>query len=458
MIFVGIMFLIPIIVDLIYLEFNLINYIIPAIISIGLGFIFDKGLDNHKRSMNLKHAMVISAFIWLWACFIGAISVTLITHLDFASSIFENMSALTGTGITMFSDVESLPYSVLFLRSLEQWVGGLGVIILVIGVMSKPGTSSSKLYKSEAREDRLEPSIKTTLQKTFLIYIIYTIIGIVLYIIAGMPLFDAINATFTSIATGGMSIKNANIGYYNNKYIYLVTIFIMIVGATSFTTHYRLIKTRGKSLLQDVQFQLLIVLIIMGCILLALCTGLNSINSLFTVTSAITTTGAAVEPAQVFESWPAFALLIILTYMLIGGSSGSTVGSIKLIRVIHFFKGAYAHVKEIMSPEGTVIPIKVSGKAVPEKVIIESGAYIALFMVFIFVGWAIFILYGYDPYYSIFEIISIQGNNGLDLGIINPQDHFAIKLTSTILMWIGRLEIFPVLVLIKSFCEVLKLR
>ena len=146
MIIVGIMFLIPIIVDLIYLEFNLINYIIPAIISIGLGFIFDKGLDNHKRSMNLKHAMVISAFIWLWACFIGAISVTLITHLDFASSIFENMSALTGTGITMFSDVESLPYSVLFLRSFEQWVGGLGVIILVIGVMSKPGTSSSKLY------------------------------------------------------------------------------------------------------------------------------------------------------------------------------------------------------------------------------------------------------------------------------------------------------------------------
>lgn len=456
MIMVGIMCLIPIIIDLIYLEFNLNGYLIAGFFSIALGLIFDKGFSKNKKQMKLKHAMILSSFIWLWASLIGGIAVSLITNLDYISSVFENMSALTGTGISMFMDVEILPYSILFFRSFEQWIGGLGVIVLVIGIMTRPGTASSKLYQSEAREERLKPSIKTTLKKTFKIYVIYTIIGIILYLLAGMHIFDAINATFTSISTGGMSIKNENIGYYHSTTIYIITIILMILGATSFTTHYKIIKSHGKSLIKDIQFQIMIIIIAVGIILIGLTSNLIPINVLFTVTSAITTTGASVEPSIIFNNWPVFCLIVILTFMLIGGSSSSTSGSIKIVRIIIFFKGVYKHLKEIMSPEGRVIPIKLSNHILSEKEVAESGTYITLFLVFILIGWGIFCAFGYDPFKSLFGIISIQGNNGLDLGIVDYHLHWFLKLVSIFNMWIGRLEIYPVLVLVKTFFEILK--
>lgn len=456
MIAIGVMFLIPIIVDLIYLEFNSHYYIITGFISIAFGIVFHKTFKKYRRRMRMKHAMIISAFVWIWASLIGGIAISLITHMDYISCVFENISALTGTGMTMFTDVESLPYSILFLRAFEQWVGGLGVIILVISIMNQPGTPSSKLYRSEARDERLKPSIKSTLEKTFKIYLIYTIAGIILYILAGMPLFDSMCTCFTTIATGGMSTKNANIGYYHSNIIYFITIIIMILGATSFTTHYKIIKTRGKSLLKDLQFQVLLIIIAISFIIINLTSNIEPMKILFTVVSTITTTGACVESTPAFLQWPTLSIIILITCMLIGGSSGSTAGSIKLIRVITFFKGIYKYLKEIMSPEGRVIITKVSGNIISEKSIAESGAYITLFMVFILIGWAIFCAFGYDPLQSLFVVSSLQGNNGLDVGIFNYTMPWFLKIISMFHMLLGRLEIFPMLVLMKTFFEVLK--
>lgn len=456
MIGVGIMMLIPIVVDIIYLEFNCIGYIVAGSISIIAGILFDKGFKQYRKRMRLKHAMIVSAFIWMWASLIGGVALTIVTNLDYISSVFENMSAFTGTGMTMFVDVEVLPHSALFLRAFEQWIGGLGVIVLVIAVMTRPGTASAKLYQSEAREERLEPSIKSTLKKTFIIYAIYTIAGIILYILAGMPLFDSVCACFTSIATGGMSIKNANMAYYNSDIIYAITMVLMILGATSFTVHHKIIKTRGKALIKDLQFQVMLIIIAFSFILISLVSDLDPMRILFTVVSAITTTGATIESTSALLAWPSLPLIVIICCMLIGGSSGSTVGSIKLIRVITFFKGVYNQLKEIMSPEGRVIVTKISGHVIPEKAIGESGVFITLFMVFVFIGWGIFCGFGYDPFCSLFEVVSLQGNNGLDIGIINYQLPPILKIISIFHMWIGRLEIFPVLVLLKAFFEILK--
>ncbi len=453
---IGVMILIPIVVDLIYLEFNCAGYLLAGSLSLICGIIFDKGFRKYRKTMRLKHAMIVSAFIWLWASLVGGIALSMVTHLDYISSVFENMSALTGTGATMFVDVEILPHSALFLRAFEQWIGGLGVIVLVIAVMTRPGTTTAKLYKSEARDERLEPSIKTTLKKTLTIYGIYTICGIILYVLAGMPFFDSICACFTTISTGGMSIKNANMGFYNNNLIYVITMILMIIGATSFTVHYKIIKSRGKSLIKDLQFQVMLIIIAIAFILITLTTNILPMDILFTIISAITTTGATIVPTQTFVSWPALTFIIIITCMLIGGSSGSTVGSIKLIRIITFFKGLYNHLKEIMSPEGRVLVVKISNHVIPEKAISESGNYITLFMIFILIGWAIFCGFGYDPFQSLFEIVSIQGNNGLQTGIININAHWILKIVSILHMWIGRLEIFPVLVLVRAFFEVFR--
>ena len=258
MIGIGVMCLIPLIIDLIFFEFDVVSFIVPSAISIILGFLFVKYFDSYSsKRIRLKHGMMISSFAWLWAGIIGGLVITLATNIPIIDGVFESVSALTGTGITIFENVEALPYSILFFRALEQWIGGLGVIVVMLRFIM-PGSISSKLYQSEARDDKLKPSIKGTTRETLKIYGIFTLSGIILYVLAGMPLFDAVCNTFCIISTGGMGVKNANMGYYQNDLIYLISIIIMILGATSFLVHYKIIKTKGKSLIKDLQFKVLI--------------------------------------------------------------------------------------------------------------------------------------------------------------------------------------------------------
>ena len=457
MIGIGLMCLIPLIIDLIYFEFDIISFIIPGAISIIFGFALTKYFENTRtKKMRLKHGMMISSFAWFWAGLIGGLVITLATNISYIDAVFESVSALTGTGVTIFSNVEVLPHSILFFRALEQWVGGLGVVVMVIGVFTKPGSVTSKLYNSEAREERLEPSIKSTLKKTLEIYAIYTVLGIVLYILAGMPLFDSICNTFTIISTGGMNVKNANMGFYQSDLIYFITIVLMILGATSFLVHYKIIKSKGKSLIEDLQFKVIICVIAFVTLMLYFLTNIVPIELLFTVVSAITTTGASVSPVEVMASWPPFMIICLMCLMLIGGSNGSTVGAIKLVRMITFFKGIYKHVREILSPEGRVVSMKLNGRKIDEKAISQSGNYITLYLMFIMFTWALLCLFGYDPFNSLFAAMSLQGNNGLELGIINNTLNPIVKVVCMIDMWTGRLEIYPVLITVRAFFEVFK--
>lgn len=457
MIGIGMMCLIPLIFDLIYFEFDILSFVIPGLISILLGvFALTYFEDKVSKKMRFKHGMMISAFAWMWASLIGGFVFTLCTHIPIIDGIFESMSALTGTGITMFMDVEILPHSILFFRAFEQWVGGLGVVVMVIAVLTKPGSVSSKLYHSEAREDRIKPSIKATMEKTIEIYAIYTIAGIILYLLAGMPLFDSVCNTFHIVSTGGMSIKNANMGFYHNDAIYLISIVLMILGATSFLVHYKVIKTRGKSLLGDLQFQIIISVIAVVTLMLYFVSHIVPIDLLFTVVSAITTTGASVASPTTMANWPPFVIICLMCLMLTGGSNGSTVGAIKLVRMITYFKGIYRHIREIMSPEGRVVPVRLHGHTIPEKAIAQAGSYITLYMMFIMFTWALFCLFGYDPFKSLFAAMTLQGNNGLELGIINYTLDPILKIVSIFDMWTGRLEIYPVLITLRAAFEIFK--
>ena len=457
MIGIGIMCLIPLIFDLIYFEFDILSFVIPGLISILLGVFALKYFDEKvNKKMRFKHGMIISAFAWLWACLIGGFVFTLSTHIPIIDGVFESMSALTGTGITMFMDVEILPHSILFFRAFEQWVGGLGVVVMVIAVLTKPGSVSSKLYHSEAREDRIKPSIKATMEKTIEIYAIYTAAGIIMYLLAGMPLFDSVCNTFHMVSTGGMSIKNANMGFYHNDIIYLISIVLMILGATSFLAHYKVIKTKGKSLFGDLQFQIIISVIAIVTLMLYFVSNIVPIELLFTVVSAMTTTGASVASPTAMAGWQPFVLICLMCLMLTGGSNGSTVGAIKLVRMITYFKGIYRHIREILSPDGRVVPIKLHGHTIPEKAIAQAGSYITLYMMFIMFTWALFCLFGYDPFKSLFAAMSLQGNNGLELGIINYTLDPVLKLVSIFDMWTGRLEIYPVLITLRAGFEIFK--
>jgi len=356
---VGVVMLIPLIVAIIYGETDYGGFLLAGLLSLSFGFLLKRSFSNNVN-LRLKHGMIIAALAWLWAAFMGSICLMYATDVSFLNAYFESMSAWTGSGLTIYTNVEILPQSVLFLRSLEQWVGGLGVVIVVIGVLIRPGTAASRLYKAEAREEKIKPSIANTVRTIWWIYLFYTILGIVLYVLAGMSLFDAINNCFTNLSTGGMSIKNDNIGFYNSNIITIITIMLMIIGGTSFLVHYKAIKGKVFDIFRDIQFQAMIIIVSIFSILLVVVSHFTTLNSIFYVVSALSCTGSNIQPVSTMLTWTDYSKVILTICMIVGMAAGSTSGALKLIRVVTLVKSIYWEVIKILSPEGSVIPRKIS--------------------------------------------------------------------------------------------------
>jgi len=452
---IGIVMLIPLIVALIYGENDFEGFFIAGILSMSIGYILKiKFSDN--INLKLKHGMIIAALAWLWAALMGSICLMFGTDISFLNAYFESMSAWTGSGLTMYTDVQILPQSILFLRSLEQWVGGLGVVIVVIGILIRPGTAASRLYKAEAREEKIKPSIANTVRTIWWIYLFYTILGIVLYMLAGMSLFDAINNCFTNLSTGGMSIKNDNIGFYNSSAITIITILLMILGGTSFLVHYKALKGKVWDVFRDIQFQAMLIIVTIFSIMLFAVSHFTSLNSVFYVVSALSCTGSNTETVSTAIGWTDFTKVVLIACMIIGMAAGSTTGALKLIRVVTLVKGIYWEIVKVLSPEGSVFPRKISGKTVKDAEIKEAGSYTFLYLFFILVAWFVFLSYGYGGINSLFEIASAQGNVGLSVGITQPTMPTIPEILLIIGMWIGRIEIIPALVLLKGSFDLFK--
>ena len=456
MIGIGVVTLIPIIVALIYNESNYISFLAPAAFSILLGYSLRRLFKDKGGNIKLKHGMIIASVAWLWAALIGSFCLILATHIGFLNAFFESMSAWSGSGLSIFTNVEILPNSVLFLRSLEQWVGGLGVVIVVIGVLIRPGTAAARLYKSEAREEKIKPSIFGTVKTIWWIYLSYTILGIVLYVLAGMSLFDAINNTFTNLSTGGMSVKNNNIGAYGSNLITIITIILMTLGGISFVVHYRALTGKLKDVIRDIQIQAMFIIILVFSILLLVYAKFTTLDSVFYVVSALTCTGSSTLTTSAQAAWGDYAKVILTVLMVIGAAAGSTSGALKLIRIVTLFKGIYWEMLRVIAPEGSVIPKRISGKLVSDVEIKEAGSYTFIYLFFIFVSWLVFMQYGYGGIDSLFEVASAQGNVGLSTGITSPTMPQVPQIFMIFNMWIGRIEIIPVLVLLRTSLDIFK--
>ena len=337
---IGVVMLIPLLVAIIYGETDYGGYFISGILSISIGFLF-RHVFPEKTSMRLKHGMILAAIAWLWAALMGSICLMYSTDLSFLNAYFESMSAWTGSGLSIYTNVQILPQSVLFLRSLMQWVGGLGVVIVVIGVLIRPGTTASRLYKAEARDEKIKPSIANTVRTIWWIYLFYTIVGIVLYILAGMSIFDAINNCFTNLSTGGMSVKNDNIGAYHSTAITIITIILMAIGGTSFLVHYKALKGKVLDVFRDIQFQAMIIIVVVFSLLLLTVSKFTTLNSVFFVVSALSCTGSNTVPISTMTGWTDFSKVLLAVAMIIGMAAGSTTGALKLIRIVTLVKGIY---------------------------------------------------------------------------------------------------------------------
>jgi len=452
---IGMVVLMPLLVALLYGDPLFIEFILFGGFSLAMGFILKRTPSDYNQ-LKLKHGMIIAALAWLWAALIGSFCLMYATNIDFLNAYFECMSAWSGSGFTIFTNVEILPKSILFFRSLMQWVGGLGIVIMVIGILIRPGTAAARLYKSEAREEKIKPSITGTIKTIWWIYVFYTILGIILYVLAGMNLFDAINNTFTNLSTGGMSIKNDSIGAYNSDLITIITIILMIIGGTSFLVHYKAFKGRILDVFRDVQFQAMIVIVAVFSILLIIYANFTNLNAVFYVVSALSCTGSNTQPIGVMIAWMDYPKVVLTIAMIIGMAAGSTTGAIKLIRIVTLFKGVYWEIKRMLLPEGSIIPRKISGHPVEDMEIREAGSYTFLYLFFLCISWLVLMQYGYDGINALFEVASAQGNVGLSLGIISPDMPDVAEIFLIFNMWIGRLEILPALVLFKGLFDILR--
>ncbi|MBU7026341.1 MAG: TrkH family potassium uptake protein [Theionarchaea archaeon] len=413
-----------------------------------------------REEPRLRHAMIVAALAWVIIPLYSTVPFMAVEGMPFIDSMFESVSGWSGTGLTMVIREDQLSRTIQFWRSLIQWIGGVGVIVLMISILARPGTGAYTLYKSEGRTEKIHPSIISTVKTIWLIFLIYTIVGVILLRVCGMPLWDSINHSMTGIATGGFSVADNSIGTYNSPLIDYALLPLMTAGAVSFVVHYRMFRVKYKVFFTDPQNRAYFLISAAG-ILYITWVNLNSYIdipaslrfSCFQFISALTCTGF--QTADV-HSWSEASKLVLSIAMVIGGAAGSTVGGIKLIRLILLYKGVVWKFRKVTLPPTTITLFKLGPKSLsPEEAneeVAEAALISFLWIIFLFLG--IFILLQTVPAeYTlgdvIFEVASAQGNVGLSTGITGPWMGSVGKVMLMFNMWIGRLEIIPVLMLIR---------
>ncbi len=443
---VGILAVIPLLLTSYYnedlLPFLIVS-IVPLLIGIGLAKVYTGEFEMHT-----KHATITAALTYLLMALLGAIPF-IYYGMGTLDSLFEAMSGWTTTGLTMISDVEAMPKSVLFWRSFMQWIGGIGVIVLMLVVLSGVGSSMSKFYAAEARKDRIKPRLISTVRLIWWIYLIYTFLGILLYYIAGMSLFDAVNHSMSMLSTGGFSTNNINIQGFESVRIEEVTMILMLLGATNFLIHYRFLSGYRKAFIEDFETKTLYLLVALGSIMLFL--KIHAFRpSLFQTVSSLTTTGAS---SIIVSGLDDFSKLSMSFMMMVGSSAGSTGGGFKIIRFLIVIKMIQWWIQQKLLPEHAVVANKIKGVELSDKELQEPAVLLLLYLFIFSAGTLIFLFLGYPTIDAIFEVASAQSNVGLSTGITGVDLPLAGKAVLIFNMWIGRLEIIPVLVLLEALAS-----
>ncbi|MBU4266785.1 MAG: TrkH family potassium uptake protein [Candidatus Altiarchaeota archaeon] len=460
---VSLIFLVPLALTLYYalvsggLSVNsLLAFVAPAVILYLLFVIFSR-VDIEDSPSKTKHAMITTSLAWLIIALVGSLPFIISGTLAPLDAFFESMSGWTTTGMTMIEQPELVARDILFYRAMTQWVGGIGIIVLVLVVLMRKGTVARDYYSSEVGEQKIRPRIKSTIKETWKIYSIYTLACISLLYLAGMPFFDAIVQSFSALSTGGFTTHASSIAYYNSPLIEFILIVFMIIGAVGFLIHFRLFNGQIKALFKNIEFRYMMGLLAISTVIIMASFWMNfhgtvvnaSRVSLFQAVAAMTCTGFSTID---LGNWPDLPIAILAMLMYIGGMYGSTAGGIKILRFILILSVVKYNLKKLILPKSAVVNIKLGGKPMEgEEVFFVLGLSFAYMFVAI-VGTFAMMFLGYSGMQSLFLTLSAMGNVGLVN--VSSASWFMMnslgKLALIALMWIGRLEIFPVLTIFSS--------
>lgn len=419
-----------------------------------------------KRSeMQKRDGYLIVTFGWILMAFSGSLPYMFSGVIpDFAGAFFETISGLSTTGASVLNDIESVHKDILLWRSFTQWIGGMGIIVLAVAILPILGIGGMQLFVAEApgiSPDKLQPRIKETARRLWIIYVFLTFVEILLLMMGGMSVYDAVNHSFTTMATGGFSTYNSSAANFSPFIQYVLIVFMFLAG-TNFTLTYYAFHGKLKRFWQDEEFQWYLRLVIAVTAVLTLAVYLSGWANgdfekvfrdvLFQIVSIITTTGFV---SADYTLWPPVAVMAIFLLMFVGASAGSTAGGVKIVRHIILIKNAILGLKRQLHPKA-IIPVRMNGHTVSESVVYNVLAFLMLYLLIYALGVLVLSALGIDFMTSLGAVATSLGNIGPGLGLVGPVNNFAhfsseIKWILSLYMLIGRLELFTVIMLFTPY-------
>ena len=454
----GLFMLLSALVSFIYGEHS--SLILSGIITIVTGVLVFTPLRNEEKLYGNKEGYIIVTGIWLVLSLFGTIPYLFSgTIRSFGNAFFESISGFTTTGASIFSDVESLPHGILFWRSLTQWIGGLGFIIISMSVLQVVKSINIQLTLTDfsgQATNKIHPKIKEAIKRIITIYVLLTLLESVLLMLGGMNVFDAICHSFTTMSTGGFSTKNGGIASFSNPSILIILTVFMFLAGTNLTLIYFGLKRNFKKIFENNEFIFYTIICVAFILLTSFVLiskqgyprGKAFLEGAFESISVITTTGFYHTN---YNLWGNFLILIIFLMMLTGGMSGSSSGSIKSIRLLLITKNARHEMRRLIHPNG-FIPVRHDGKIIPQSIISNLLVFITFYFLILCFGSIVIASMGNDIITSFSTSASLLGNIGPGVGNFGPFTNFSEvpmigKWFFSFLMFIGRLELFSVLVL-----------
>ena len=455
--FEALLMLPSVVVGLIYREAITWCFLPPIGVLLLLGLF---GLKKPKNTaIYAREGFLVVAAAWILMSLFGAIPFWLSGGFDsFWDCIFEIVSGFTTTGASILGSVEQLPRCILFWRSFSHWIGGMGVLVFVLAVMPMSGERSMHLMRAEVPGPvvgKLVPRMRDTAKILYAVYTAMTALLVILLAAGGMPLFDSICHAFGAAGTGGFSVKNAGIAFYNSAYIDIVLSVFMLLFGVNFSLYHLILIGKWKNAVRSEELRVYFGIVLTAIILITANTfsraqgfGLTLRHAFFQVSSIITTTGYATVD---FNAWPMFSKMILLLLMFIGACAGSTGGGIKVSRLVIFSKASRQEVRKLLHPR-TVSVVRMEGKPIGPDLLRSTLTFFVMYIGCLAIG-VILLSLGESSFDTNFSaVLACLSNIGPGIGLVGPTGNYAFfsngaKILLSLEMLAGRLELFPIIML-----------
>jgi trk system potassium uptake protein TrkH len=463
--FLGIASLLPFLVLVIFGEWDML---LPMA-SVPLVFLVCGGLISHVSHADVEPSfsgtLIAVAFSWFAIALIGALPFVFGLHMTYTDSVFEAMSGWTGTGFSMITSLDTTPKTLLFWRSFTTWIGGIGIIAFGISLQRKTRVSLFRLYRAEGREEELVSTVVSTSRRMWMIYLVLTLSFTGLIMLVGIPLWDALNLVMVAIATGGFTVHTSGLAYYNNPFLEILLIPVMLAGAIPFKVFFLLYHGKVRQMFRDQTVKMLLLIALAGSLItswdLFIFDNLPITSAFrqgfFTAISGLSTCGLQNSDPH---HWAVIPIAVVAMMMFIGGAMGSAAGGVKVNRVMLAYAGVKWWFRRFFVSSNVLVPFRFGGKTLSKEIselaISRNLLVIVVYVLTIFVA-TIVTLHIYITSFHldevVFELVSALSNAGLTVGLISAASPLSIKWIFIILMWLGRLEIVPVIILIMGIIK-----